>query len=289
VRAEASAARSGLGTDWGESSTFAFLDHRVVVVSDDPALVALVEDLYAPLRVDAAPEHLLALGRADGPEGAGWFAAADGTVLVRSAAPGVAFSHLIFAANQQAIDDTAGVRLHAAAAVRDEQAIVLPGVMNAGKSTLVAGLVQRGWAYLTDEVVALDADGRVRPYARPLSLGTASPIRPWDWQAPAEARRFLGSSGLVPAAALGPVARGPAAIAAVVLPGYVRDAPVTVEHLDPADAVMAIAAQTFHVDVPGTLPAVAERFEKVACAQMRGGSLDAMCDAVESVMDEVSR
>ena len=277
-----------LGPDWTSSSTFALLDHRVVIASDEPALVSLADELYAPLRADVEAEHVLALGRAEGPEGEGWFAAADGTVLVRAAAPGVAFSHLVFAANQHAIDDTAGVRLHAAAAVRDGHAVLLPGVMNAGKSTLVAGLVRRGWAHLTDEVAALDAYGRVRPYARPLSLGSPPPALTWEWRPPAGARPFLASSGLVPATALGAVARDPAVVAAVVLPEYVRDAPVGVEHLDPADALVAIAAQTFHLDVPGTLAAVAERFPKLVCARVHGGDLTTMCDAVDAVMAEVS-
>src|SRR3954468_6572855 len=50
------------------------------------------------------------------------------------------------------------------------QAIVLPGRSYAGKSTLVAALVQAGATYYSDEFAVLDDRGRVHPYARPLVL-----------------------------------------------------------------------------------------------------------------------
>jgi hypothetical protein len=283
----ATTARPDLGVGWAASSTLALLDLRVRFQAEDPAAIALLEDLYAPARVDAAAEHVLLLGRAVGEEGEGWFAAADGTVLARSPAPGVAFRHLVFAANQAAIDATAGLRLHAAAAVRGGRAVLLPGVMNAGKSTLAAGLVQRGWAYLTDEVAALDGAGLVRPYPKPLSLGAAPAGLALDWTPAGGARPFLGSSGLVPAAALGRVATGPAPLAAVVLPEYERGAPTTIEALDPAEALVAIAAQVFHLDETGMLPTLADRLVGVPCARVRSGDLAAMCDAVTTFVDSV--
>jgi hypothetical protein len=50
------------------------------------------------------------------------------------------------------------------------QAILLPGRSYSGKSTLVAALVRAGATYYSDEYAVLDAQGRVHPYAKPLSL-----------------------------------------------------------------------------------------------------------------------
>jgi hypothetical protein len=52
------------------------------------------------------------------------------------------------------------------------EAIVLPGMSFAGKTTLVAALVQAGAEYWSDEYAVLDCDGLVHPYPKPLSMRT---------------------------------------------------------------------------------------------------------------------
>jgi hypothetical protein len=53
------------------------------------------------------------------------------------------------------------------------RAIVVPGRSFTGKSTLVGELVRLGATYLSDEYAVLDGDGRVHPFAKPLSLRPA--------------------------------------------------------------------------------------------------------------------
>jgi hypothetical protein len=62
------------------------------------------------------------------------------------------------------------VFVHAGVVGVEERAIVLPGRSFAGKTTLVAALVQAGAEYLSDEYAVLDADGLVHPYPKPLSV-----------------------------------------------------------------------------------------------------------------------
>jgi hypothetical protein len=50
------------------------------------------------------------------------------------------------------------------------QAILIPGRSFSGKTTLVAELVRAGATYYSDEYAVLDAQGRVHPYPRPLSV-----------------------------------------------------------------------------------------------------------------------
>jgi hypothetical protein len=62
------------------------------------------------------------------------------------------------------------VFVHAGVIGVGERAIVLPGRSFAGKTTLVAALVQAGAEYWSDEYAVLDADGFAHPYPKPLSV-----------------------------------------------------------------------------------------------------------------------
>ena len=62
------------------------------------------------------------------------------------------------------------VFVHAGVVGVEDRAIVLPGRSFAGKTTLVAALVQAGAEYWSDEYAVLDADGLVHPYPKPLSM-----------------------------------------------------------------------------------------------------------------------
>lgn len=64
----------------------------------------------------------------------------------------------------------ARVFVHAGVVGWRGSAIVLPGRSFAGKSTLVAALVQAGATYYSDEYAVLDERGRVHPFARTLTL-----------------------------------------------------------------------------------------------------------------------
>jgi hypothetical protein len=62
------------------------------------------------------------------------------------------------------------VFVHAGVVGVGERAIIVPGMSFAGKTTLVAALVQAGAEYWSDEYAVLDAAGLVHPYPKPLSM-----------------------------------------------------------------------------------------------------------------------
>ena len=191
---------------WVRSASLQLLDFAVAVHSDIPAVVQLIDELYAPLARPGPASHALMLGTTMLADGPGYFTALDGSVLVRTPAPTVAFAHLLFEANQQAIEQSPElIRIHSAAVAVGDCAVVLPGPMGAGKSTLAAGLTFRGHGYITDEVVAIDhRSGLVRTYPKPISLGAApDPIGSIEWEPSPGAGLFLGASGVIPARALG--------------------------------------------------------------------------------------
>lgn len=65
--------------------------------------------------------------------------------------------------------------LHAAVVERAGCAAILPAPPGSGKSTLCAGLTQRGWRLLSDELALISlADGQLYPLVRPVSLKNES-------------------------------------------------------------------------------------------------------------------
>lgn len=70
------------------------------------------------------------------------------------------------------------VLLHAAGLESQGRAVALVGASGAGKSTAALAL-GRGLGYLSDETVAVEPDGRISPYPKPVSV-IADPSTPWD-------------------------------------------------------------------------------------------------------------
>jgi hypothetical protein len=68
-----------------------------------------------------------------------------------------------------------GWMLHAAAVHVDGGAIVIAGTSGAGKTTLCLALLARGHAYVTEEIVVIDAHGMIRGLTRPLHLDRDDP------------------------------------------------------------------------------------------------------------------
>jgi hypothetical protein len=108
------------------------------------------------------------------------------------------------------------------------KAIVLPGRTLAGKSTLVAALVQAGATYYSDEYAVFDVRGRVHPFARPLKLRPPS-------------RDALGS---VPPPPVESAGKRPLRVGLVALTHYSRGARWRSQAVSPGQAVLALMEHT---------------------------------------------
>lgn len=65
--------------------------------------------------------------------------------------------------------------IHAAIVAKNDEAIILPGVPGAGKSTLCAALINRGWRLLSDEMTLISPETlEAIPVPRPVSLKNTS-------------------------------------------------------------------------------------------------------------------
>lgn len=76
-------------------------------------------------------------------------------------------------------DVSNSVVLHAGAVALREHAVVIAGPTGAGKSSLVAWLINRGFQYLTDEIVVAHKDLSISPFSRALVIkpGSYAPVR----------------------------------------------------------------------------------------------------------------
>lgn len=242
-------------------------DVRLLVPVDLAAVVDRVAGSLPPARQALPSVRRLALCRG----GDGRLELLDDDrIVLADIAPELAAETLAWRLNAVAAEAAGHVVLHAGAvAIPDDgRAVVLPGPSGTGKSTLTAAAVTAGWRYLSDEHAALDlTSGRAVPLPKPLDLA---------------------GRGLVPPDELRPGATAVqvAAVAAVAFPRWEAGAACSVERLAPADALLALWAQTMNADAVGTdgfavLAAVADA---VPAVHLRyGSSVEALGALAEMV------
>jgi hypothetical protein len=218
----------------------------------------------------------------------------DGQPIVRTPSEHLALVYLLWQLNRAVVAQSDGyLLLHSAAAEFAGSALLLPAPMNSGKTTLVAGLVHRGFGYLTDEAAAIDpATLDIDPFPKPLSIEHGSwealaAIRP---QLDARFARFTEDQWHVVPDAIrtGAVARScPARL--VVSPRFEPAATTTIERMSRAEGVLLLAQNAFNfpshkLEGLHTLAAVVRECD---CYRLTFGSLDAACDEIMSVVDQL--
>jgi hypothetical protein len=282
---------------WGhQSGPYQALDLRFGVRACDPALGEYLADVLSAFAVESSQADMT------------WFSAlvvedqpcrrlrayVGGRRLVATRVPSLVPAYLLWALNQEVVGRATGSLLvHAAAAERDGAVVVLPGDQGSGKSTLVAGLLRRGYRYVTDEALAIDtATGRLRPYPKALSLEEGSwPLFPeMIPDLSAAQQTYAGAQWHIPAAHLGAKTMAPDAVPRVVLsPRYRAGAPTAVKPLRPAEGLVLLVENSFNGAGWG------QRGLSAAAALVRGcpvigelsiGNLEAACDLVDLAMDE---
>jgi len=148
--------------------------------------------------------------------------------------------------------------IHAAVVERGGRAAILPAPPGSGKSTLCAGLVNRGWRLLSDELALYDlATGLIHGMARPVNLKNASigvikAFAPGAIFTEAVPNTAKGTVALMrpPAASVLHVAE-PAQPAWVILPKYDAGAEACLTRQEKAQTFMLVAEQSFNYDIHG--------------------------------------
>jgi hypothetical protein len=156
-----------------------------------------------------------------------------GRIVLRGVDPVVIAATVVWHLNAIAAESRAHVVLHAAgiAGASGDGAVLLVGGSGAGKSTLTAACLGAGFAYLSDELAAIDlGTGLIAAYAKPLGLDGVRLVR---------------------ASSLGKVAASATAPVALVFPRYEPGARTQIVRLDPGWAIVALAAHATNLAALG--------------------------------------
>jgi hypothetical protein len=269
------------------------LSFAVRMVDDD--LAAYLGPLLSPFATEAPARHLYSVVD-DGARFKNRYAVYfDGQHIIRTPDEAQALDYLLWHLNRAVVAESDRyLLLHAAVAAFDGSAILLPAPMDSGKTTLVAGLVQRGFGYLSDEAAAVDpVTLDIDPYPKPLSIdsgswGVLSALRPAyetrfarfaeeRWHVDVDAVRSGATAGSCPARL-------------IVSPRYEAGAPTKLEQISRAEAVLMLAENAFNFashknNALDTLAAVVRRCD---CYRLTVGSLGAACDEVMAVAERLS-
>lgn len=172
---------------------------------------------------------------------------------------------------------------HAAVIEKAGRAAILPAPPGAGKSTLCAGLVGRGWRLLSDELALVDLRTlAIQPLARPINLKNASievirrdqpdvvmtqPVRD----------TAKGTVALVrpPAESVRRIAE-PAISAWIIFPRYQANAAAALTPYSKAHTLLKLAEQSFNYDLHGRrgFETVARMVDGCQCFEFAYSDLD---------------
>jgi hypothetical protein len=274
---------------------FAAFDQQFVIRCSDPAFAGFLRELYAPMGLtstnieapsSAGPTTAIYLV-ATPTEHRDGHVSRDGVRIGSSPRRARVLGYLQWAINRQVIERSANERLilHASAAERDGVAVAMPAAMESGKTTLVTGLLERGFGYLTDEAVAVADDLQVEGYRKPLSIdpGSFEVLARHRPQLPEALTGYFDDQWQVAAHGIGPVVAR-SRLGLLVFPTYVRGAGTSFEPVRPASVIALAGPCTFG---PAGAPLGTRRLrrlvrmaEQVPAFRLISGDLDEACAAI---------
>lgn len=183
--------------------------------------------------------------------------------------------------------------IHSGVLARDDRVVLLPGEPAAGKSTLTAGLMLRGWRLFSDELALVEpGTNRLRPMVRPVNLKNDSIriIRQFAADAVLNAETPDTSKGVVshlrPTKASVDLGDRPGQAAWVVFPRFTRGlAAPRITRVSRPQAFMRLADLSFNYATLGlagfaTLRAVVQGAD---CYDLAFGSLDDGMAGIERI------
>lgn len=284
------------GVNWAyESGRFLALDHDFGVRAVDPAVGRYVEQVFGAMAGRGRPSRWYSFidrGSEHEQRYALYFESKQELV---SSSPLSTMSRLLWHVNRQAVASCSDrVVVHAAAAEYDGRALLFPGPMESGKSTLVAGLVRDGLHYLTDEAAAVDTTSlRVQGLAKALTIdaGAWSVLSELEPDVDSATRAYVDGQWHVDVRTI-----REDAVASSAAPGYIivsryhRGATTGLTGISRPQALIALCENSFNLTLVGQrgLDALADVVRRSSCHRMVVGDLTAASRLVRDLVADVA-
>lgn len=253
------------------------------VLSDNGALLELIDDLWRHCRSTVPAEHTLELLTAAD----GYVVGVDGLMTTSAVDDATILSRMVWEVNNLVRNaPSASLMIHGAAIGVGAAGVLICGASGAGKSTFAAALCERGATYLSDEIAMLRTDvDVVDSYPKPISL------RPDSWplmtdlvaSCPADVAHFMQDTWFVVPSLSQPAI----SITHLVFVAVGGDAGTTIAAIDPSTALLLLMEQTNAAATLGE-PAfrrLAELARNAAAVRIAVGTdLDCACTALTDTL-----
>lgn len=271
---------------------FRALDHDFAVRTDDARLALYFDRSLRSFAAKGTPARWYSVVTTPEPEERYRIYLDDEGLLAATDADGVA-RYLLWHVNYAVINGSSPhLLIHAAGAATEQGAVVLPGDMNAGKTTLVAGLVLDGLQFLTDELVALNlSNGLIDPYPRPLNIGfgsweVLSALRPADRDEDNPLPELMWH--VEPTTIRHDAVARPAPLAWVIAPRFEEGAPTRLEPIFRPEAAVLLHRHSFNHHRFGSagIQALVTAVSRARCARVVSGDLADAVKAVRRFMED---
>lgn len=219
----------------------AFEAHQVVVTSDDAALADQVTHLFREM-CTSTPGSVVGRLTVQRQEN-GYYVDGTRDTHVRDGS----FTETLRCLKYEVVLHLIEARpdliwLHAGAAAGQGGAVLLIGDWGCGKSTLVTALYQKGWRYLSDDVIPFDpATGCVLPFPlTPTVRDVQESAMPQD--------HLAGSPKHWVDLAPGTLCESPTPVQALVFPQYDPAIPARLQRFTPGSTVVAMIKQALNFE-----------------------------------------
>lgn len=182
-------------------------------------------------------------------------------------------------------------QIHAATVSYQGGGVILAGTPGAGKTTLAAGLLARGWSYMSDEFALIDPHTQMlEAYPKALCIKAGSFEPALRLGLPLDIRHILHKGGKGPVSLIDPLAVRPDAISKpcpvrmIVFPQYQPDTKPDLIPMSRAQAVFELVQLSFNFTKFRSrgLDLLADIARRAVCVRLRCSDLPETCSLLES-------
>jgi hypothetical protein len=276
------------------TENFRALGYTFSIRCQDAVLADYLDEVFKPFIATDTPEIRYEFGSIIDSGRKNYLLFSNGKMLDNHRRPSVPFSTLLWHINRGVVRSSQDrLLLHASGVAQGGIALLFPAAMESGKTTLAAGLLRRGFEYITDEIIAIRPDDAVvERFPRALSVdeGSWAVLADLHPQLPPELALYVGDQWQIPPLSVpgGMVADRLTVPRFVISPQYQAGGSTRLIGIGRAEAVSLMAKHSFNLSRHGQagLAALAAVARSSRCYRLEVASLEVACDLISSLVEE---